>query len=321
MIRTQIINSTKQLKLNRQQLIEQWQEGSLTNVWIDIQSRDEEDIGDLLSKLEFHPLAIQDALRTRHPPKIELFEKYTFILYRGILQVDEVIDFQHQQIAFFIGENYIVSLHTEKSLGVEQVFDELIQTSSSESPLKLGLKIMHASAGIYLSSVLDFENKLSDLEDALQENGNDQMMSELISYRSKLVKLRRVFSYHKSITKGLQVAHGDKTLDLKHEIHEVIDLHDRFERLHSLTQMHYEICGDLIDGYLSISSHQLNATMRVLTVITAVFVPLSFLAGLYGMNFEFMPELKFQYGYYGLLGIMGLVAFGLLSFFKVKRWV
>jgi len=101
----------------------------------------------------------------------------------------------------------------------------------------------------------------------------------------------------------------------------VNDLHDRFERLHSLVQMHYEICGDLIDGYLSITSHQLNATMRVLTIITAVFVPLGFLAGLYGMNFEFMPELKFHYGYYGLLGIMGIVAGGLLTFFRMKRWI
>lgn len=321
MIRTQLLNGTQQLALDRQQLIEQWQSGSLPNVWLDIQTGDEENVDELLAKLGFHPLVIKDALRKRHPPKIELFDQYIFILYRGILQVDEVIEFQHQQIAFFIGENYIVSLHAEKSLGVEHVFEKIMRASYAKSSLQLGLEMMHASAGIYLASVLDFENKLSDMEDALQTDGNDQMMGELISYRSRLVKLRRIFSYHQSITNALKIAHDDKKLDLHQEIHEIIDLHDRFERLHSLVQMHYEICGDLIDGYLSISSHQLNATMRVLTVITAVFVPLSFLAGLYGMNFEFMPELKYQYGYYGLLVLMGVVAIGLLSFFRKKRWI
>ena len=321
MIRAQSFNGTQQLELDRQQLINSWQDGSFSNVWLDFQTRDEEDIGELLANLGFHPLAIKDALRKRHPPKIELFDNYTFILYRGILQVDGVIDFQHQQIAFFIGESYIVTLHSERSLGVEQVYDKLLLSMHNTSPFQLGLKIMHASAGIYLASVLEFENKLSDMEDAMQQEGSDQMVSELISYRSKLVKLRRVFSYHKSITNSLKSAHDDNTLGLSKEIHEVIDLHDRFDRLHSLVQMHYEICGDLINGYLSITSHQLNATMRVLTVITAVFVPLGFLAGLYGMNFEFMPELKYQYGYFTLLGVMGLVAIGLLSLFKVKRWL
>jgi len=321
MIRAQPFNGTQQLELDRQQLVNSWQDGSLSNVWLDIQTQDEENIGELLANLGFHPLAIQDALRKRHPPKIELFDNYTFILYRGILQVDGVIDFQHQQIAFFIGENYIVSLHSERSLGVEQVFDKLLHSMQNTSPFQLGLMIMHASAGIYLASVLEFENKLSDMEDAMQQEGSDQMVSELISYRSKLVKLRRIFSYHKSITNSLKSAHDEKTLGLSKEIHEVIDLHDRFDRLHSLVQMHYEICGDLINGYLSITSHQLNATMRVLTVITAVFVPLGFLAGLYGMNFEFMPELKYQYGYFTLLGVMGVLAIGLLSLFKVKRWL
>jgi magnesium transporter len=72
--------------------------------------------------------------------------------------------------------------------------------------------------------------------------------------------------------------------------------------------MHYDIAGDLIDGYLSISAHQLNVTMRVLTVITAIFVPLSFLAGLYGMNFDYIPELKVRMGYFVLLSVMVVIA-------------
>ena len=85
--------------------------------------------------------------------------------------------------------------------------------------------------------------------------------------------------------------------------------------------MYYDICGDLINGYMSVTSHQLNATMRVLTVITAIFVPLTFLAGIYGMNFENIPELKLEYGYYGLLGVMSVISIGLIVLFKRKRWL
>ena len=85
--------------------------------------------------------------------------------------------------------------------------------------------------------------------------------------------------------------------------------------------MYYEICGDLVEGYISISSHELNTTMKILTIITAIFVPLSFLAGLYGMNFEHMPELQLQYGYFYALGAMATTALLLIYIFKRKRWL
>lgn len=85
--------------------------------------------------------------------------------------------------------------------------------------------------------------------------------------------------------------------------------------------MYYEICGDLVDGYISLTSHRLNNTMKVLTIITAIFVPLSFLAGVYGMNFENMPELGMRYSYFILLGVMGSVAVGMLLLFRKLRWL
>ena len=85
--------------------------------------------------------------------------------------------------------------------------------------------------------------------------------------------------------------------------------------------MYYEICGDLIEGYISVSSHHLNNTMKVLTIITAIFVPLGFLAGLYGMNFENMPELGWKYAYFALLGVMATLAATMLLVFRRIRWL
>jgi magnesium transporter len=190
------------------------------------------------------------------------------------------------------------------------------------SPAQLALRLMHASSGIYLEHILTFEDNLSDLEDELLLRGSDEMMRQLMSYKSRLVKLRRIFNYHESITAELRNGEYELFSDTQTGLeHTLTDLHDRFERLNSLASLFYDICGDLIDGYLAVTSHQLNNTMRVLTVITAIFVPLSFLAGLYGMNFENIPELHTHDGYFVLLGVMAATATSLLLWFRRLRWV
>lgn len=321
MIRVQLLESDNVVQFGGEALIERWLAEPSGQLWVDIQTTELQHAEHTLSRFGYHPLAIQDALRKRHPPKLEMFEDYAFILYRGILNVEDVLTFDHQQIAFFIGDNLLVSLHTGNSMGVEHVLNDDKLGQWMLDPMNIALKIMHRSAGIYLDSILEFEGLLSELEDELQESGDDSMMAQLVAYRSKLVKLRRVFAYHAAITEELKSPEFYQQHGIEHHLHEITDLHDRFERLYSLTQMHYDICGDLLDGYLSISSHQLNATMRMLTVITAVFVPLSFLAGLYGMNFEYIPELQHHNGYFFLLGIMGIIATSLIFFFYKKRWL
>src|SRR5690606_35946790 len=132
-----------------------------------------------------------------------------------------------------------------------------------------------------------------------------------------LRKLRRVFRYHERVAESLlrdtPELFTQQTDDIQHVLQ---NLFDRTERVHSLATMYYEIAGDLIEGYLSITSHQLNNTMRVLTVITAIFVPLTFIAGIYGMNFEYMPELQIKNAYFIAMGIMLSLGLGLLVLFK-----
>lgn len=99
------------------------------------------------------------------------------------------------------------------------------------------------------------------------------------------------------------------------------DVYEQQDRLDSLCTLYYQLASDLIEGYISVSSHRLNQIMRVLTIITAIFVPLSFLAGVYGMNFDHMPELHSRRGYITLLGIMGFTATVLLLTFRRKRWL
>lgn len=321
MIRSMLTTPDGLVHEGDENLIEQWQATPGSHIWIDMQGEPETRERGLLERLECHPMAIQDAHRERHPPKIEEFETHTLIIYRGITSFDAQLNFIPQQVCFFIGERFLVTLHPGEALSVERLFSEQGSTLLAQSPERVALRVMYTSAGFYIDSLLKFESELSDLEDELLDNGNDILMRKLTTYRSRLVKLRRNFSYHKGITQELiayDYAHLPR--DENETLYAINDVAERFERLYTLTQMYYDICGDLVNGYISISSHQLNITMRVLTVITAIFVPLTFIAGIYGMNFEYMPELGFQYGYFFVLGAMAGIGGSLIWLFKRKNW-
>ena len=191
-----------------------------------------------------------------------------------------------------------------------------------QSPNILALHLPHYAAGRYLETLLGTEEKIGDLEDALLDSNSDEALKELVAYRSRLRKLLRIFDYHARMTETivndgcphLGNADGDSC-------HLWRDLYDRCERLLSLCTLYYELCGDLIDGYISLSSHQLNNTMKILTIITAIFVPITFIAGLYGMNFANMPELGTAYGYFTVLGVMAIIATAMVILFRKIRWL
>lgn len=321
MIRTLRVDGRGECTRGGEEQIALWQQDSDSRIWIDLCGGDPQAEEQTLLALGCHPLAVKDALRERHPPKLEEFPDFTFILYRGIAHFDDELNHQGQPIAFFVGQRCLITRHPQSARSIERLYTEDGEHFLAKGSTFLVLRIMHLSAGIYLDNLLAFEGLLSDLEDNLLQGGNDQHMRELVAYRSRLVKLRRMFNYHKNITDELRS--GDYQMFPEEEAlsHVITDLHDRFERLHSLAQMFYELCGDLVDAYISITSHQLNSTMRVLTVITAIFVPLSFLAGLYGMNFDYIPELKIENGYFILLGVMGVLSAALIWMFRRMRWL
>lgn len=303
--------------------IDVWRNSPDSKIWIDIQPQTENqsDIESLLTDLNCHQLAIQDTFRKRHPPKIEFFDDHIFVLYRGISKVLDDLVFDHQTIGFYISERCLISVHPQESMGITKTINNNDLRFLHTSPMSLALKIMHTSSGIYLEHVLEFENDISNKEDQIRDGFGEDALTELALYKSRLIKIKRVFNYHNNISQQLKdYQNAPMPFSVTESEHMINDINDRFERLHSLTQMHYDICSDLIDSYISITSHQLNNTMRVLTVITAVFVPLSFLAGIYGMNFEYIPELRFKYAYFVLIATMMGISVGLITFFKRKQW-
>ncbi len=322
MIRTMLLTADGHYLTGGEELVQQWRDSHDGQLWLDIESEPTAEIKALLQSMACDPLAIKDGFRARHPPKVEHFDANTFILFRGISQLDDTLELVPQQIGLWVGEGYLITARRGHSVSITQYWGRESELGLLRRPGILAVRILHYACGRYLEKLLSFEDQLAELEDGLRTESSEKDMKELAGYRARLQRLKRIFSYHKAMSEqiwqdsGPFLAPGED--DTRHERR---DLYDRCERLHSLCQMYYEICGDLIEGHISLSSHALNQTMKVLTIISALFVPLTFMAGIYGMNFEHMPELGWRYSYFVLLGVMAVLATVMLVIFRRVRWL
>ncbi len=321
MIKTLLISSGAVLG-GGVELIARWQADPASTIWVDLsESTDLEDAQIQIKNFKLHPLAIEDALRERHPAKIEGFEEFTFLLLKGLGPDSTTIDFKTVQLSMFVGKDFLLTYHNHQSLSIERLYTELTSQASyvPKSASLLVLRLCRYISQRYINILLDLEPRLEELEELMLEDANDDMLSELIRYKSDLKRLQRVADYHEQVFQQLKsrVYPGIDESDQ----HEIIDVWEKLERTKSLSRLFYETSTDLIEGYISVASHKLNQIMKVLTIVMAIFVPLSFLAGIYGMNFENIPELHHPSGYFLLLTVMGSIAGFLLFLFRKMKWL
>lgn len=304
------------------ELLDAWAHDHRSVIWVDLFDNDaEEEARFMIEHFGLDPLAIQDAQRSRHPPKIEAFDGVTFMLFKALHGEATGLTFQTIQLALFVGERFLVTRHSGPSPSVDQLNNEVIPENSiiAKGPDVLALRLLRIMNDRYLQLILALEPRLEQIEDDMIKDPNDELLAELINYKSELKKYTRVFLYHVQVLAELRRV--DFPAIRPDQSHLINDVYEQQERVDSLGRLYYDTASDLIDGYISVASHRLNNIMKILTIITAIFVPLSFLAGIYGMNFEYMPELRSRAGYFILLGIMGSIVFILLSIFRKKKWL
>jgi magnesium transporter len=323
MIRTVLYRpTTRGVETGNEELLAAWQREPDALIWADFADHEpaaEEQI--LVSRFGLHPLAIHDAQRDRHPPKIEAFADNVFILLKGLGTISDEFEFGTIQLAIFIGQRFLVTRHSGHSRSIDTLRQEAEQDKGflAGGADALALRLCRIMADRYTKKLLALEPRLDDLEIEIVESPDDSMLAELIGYKTDLRKFRRVLVYHVQVFSELMKSPPPQVRPER--VHEIRDVYEHQERASSLASLYYEVSSDLIEGYISLASHRLNNIIKVLTIITAIFVPLSFLAGIYGMNFEYMPELKSEAGYFVLLGIMASVATILVLLFRRKQWL
>ncbi len=303
------------------ELIEQWRGGDPdAYLWIDLDESDGSEQSRWLAEFGADPVIIEQALAKRFPPKAITTGDNVFVLLRALNAEAQSIEFQTIQIAFFIGARFLLTRHSMNSPSIEKARARLLEAADacSVTPAQLSLQITQTVVSRYVPIVLSLEQRLADIEDEMFENPADDLLNELLTYKRQLKNVRRIASYHTAIC---DVLARDRHPLFEASSRDILELREQFERLVSLANLYNDLANDLMNGYLSLASHHLNKIMKVLTVITCIFVPLSFIAGVYGMNFEVMPELRMRDGYFAVLAFMATVAVSLLVLFRSRRWL
>jgi magnesium transporter len=323
MIRTLLFDpAAPSLTAGGAEQLDRWQASGDAIIWADLAYESESAERQLMMDyFALHPLAIQDAQRERHPPKVEAFEDHTFVLLKGLDAESQDLHFGTIQIAIFIGPRFVVTRHTGTSPSIDQLWARVQETPAmmAAGADATAIALCRIIVLRYLPILLALEERLDELEDEMMARPTDELLAELVGHKANLKKLRRVLTYHVKLFETIKLAIPPGIRQsLQHELN---DVYDHLERSMSLASLYYELAADLMDGYITLASHRLNNIVKILTIVTTIFVPLSFLAGLYGMNFENMPELRWRYGYFVVLGVMGLAAAGAVLLMRRVGWI
>ena len=304
-------------------LLEAWDPAGDALIWVDIDCHDVEAARALLTgRFGISPLAASDALRERHPPKLEWFDDYFFLLFKGFTaETADINNFSVVHISMFVGRNFLLTVHALPSPSVSGLWSAVTQDAVQprRGTVHLCYRLLRRIVDRYTPVILGLESRLDALEESLAERPDDAVLLELVNYNSRLKKLRRTFGYQQACLDELR--HAQSTLFNGESEHEFQDVYEHMERLTSLSALMQELSRDLMDGYISLNGHRLNSIMKTLTIASVIFLPLTFLAGIYGMNFDHMPELHSDAGYFVLLGAMAVIATGLLWAFRRVRWL
>src|SRR5215510_5387802 len=292
-------------------------------IWIDMESPTAADEDILLNVFHFHPLTVEDCRENRHYPKIEEFPGYLYFIVHGVRADTSPDHFNTIELDGFLGQNYVITYHHDYFRSIANV-KQLIRTSPVACQ-RGGPYLLHQildQVVDYYSPVLDeFDERIDKLEEDIftLRKPNNEILSQIMDLKRSVLRLRRISSKQMDIL--YRMSRGEFSL-IPHDMLPFFrDVHDHLVRVVDLAESYRDLISGALEAYLSVVSNRLNEIMKVLTIFSAVMLPLTFIAGVYGMNFENMPELHSRYGYFGAWALMILVAVGMLIFFWRRGWI
>ena len=292
-------------------------------IWVDMESPTEEDERVLLDVFKFHPLTVEDCRENRHYPKIEEFEDYIYFIVHGVRAETSPERFNTIELDGFLGPNYVITYHHDMFRSSNTV-KQLLHTTPvacQRGPAFLLHQILDQVVDFYSPVLDDFDDRIDRLEDDIfkLKQPNNEILSEIMDLKRSVLRLRRIS------VKQMDVLHrmsrGEFSLITEEMRPFYRDVHDHLVRVVDLAESYRDLISGSLEAYLSVVSNRLNEIMKVLTIFSAIMLPLTFIAGVYGMNFENMPELHSRYGYYTVWAIMLAVAIGMLLFFRRRGWI
>jgi magnesium transporter len=295
-----------------------------TVTWINIEGIHQTDILEKIgSCYNLHPLVMEDILNTEQRPKIENYQDYLYIVIRMLYYDDAANAVSSEQISLVVGQNYVISFQE----GIEgDVFGHLRERLRNEQGRVRRQKadyllysLIDAVVDNYFSVLEKLGEKIEVLEEKLVTNPTAETLHQIHYLKREMIYLRKAVWPLREVISGFE--RGDTTLIMDSTRIYFRDVYDHTIQVIDTVETYRDMISGMLDIYLSSVSNRLNAVMKVLTIIATIFMPLTFIAGVYGMNFRHMPELEWRYGYGMIWGVMILISVVMLFFFKKKKWL
>lgn len=294
--------------------------------WIDFSEPTTAEVGWLKSVFKFHQLSIDDCTDDLHYPKLEKFPHYLFVILHA-LDVPQGHDFRTTEVNFFISTKNLVTFHKRTLVTMTTVAQHLASKAFS-LPLRsdaLFQLLAGRLADEYFPLLDTLDEEIDAIEDSVfraperRSQSATAITSRFLTTKKRLSNLKRMLAPQREVFSRL--THGEFPEISAEATMYLRDVYDRLFRITELLDSFRDVLSSTLEAYLSVVSNRLNEVMKVLTIVTVILLPLSLIAGIYGMNFHFMPELYAPWGYPSALALMVIVAAGLVLYFRHRHWL
>ncbi len=295
-----------------------------TVTWINIDGlHDVETIEKIGNQYDIHPLVLEDILHTGQRPKFEEAEQYIYIVLMMLRYDDENQSVIMEQVSLVLGKNFVISFQEDIEGDVFEQIRDRIRNAKGKIRKMESDYLMHA----LLDAIVDgyfiilekFGDKIEILEDQLMNNPAKSTLEQIHYLKREMIYLRKSVWPLRELISSLE--RSESELIKESTTAYIRDLYDHTIQVIDTVESFRDMAAGMLDLYLSSISNKMNEVMKVLTIITTIFIPLTFVAGIYGMNFDNMPELDWKYGYAAVLIFMLALFAGMIYYFKRKKWL
>ncbi|HTF20110.1 MAG TPA: magnesium/cobalt transporter CorA [Chryseolinea sp.] len=288
--------------------------------WINIDGLNNQEVIDKVQEhFCLHPLLIEDVLADQRP-KSEEYESHLFFTMKVLHRIDGM-QIDYEQISFVLGPNFLISFQ-EKEGDLFDGFRGRIQQDVGKVRKKNADYLLYRLIDINVDSYYTVLDKIGDIIDDIEEdayeNPSNRSFNQIQRLKKEIIFLRKaLYPLREAVGR---IAKGESEYIADECIRYYADVYDHVAHLIDSLDTYKDLTAGLLDIHINAMNTKMNEVMKVLTVISTIFMPLTFIVGVYGMNFDFMPELKWKYGYFAVWGVMATVFFGMLAFFRRKKW-
>ena len=294
-----------------------------TVTWINIDGLHDVSIIEKIGKhFDLHPLTLEDILHTGQRPKFEDLESYLFVVLMMLRFDDDSQTVLSEQVSLVLGSSFVISFQENIGDVFEQIRDRIRNAKGRIRKMGadyLMYALLDAVVDNYFGILEKLGEKIEVLEEKLVSDPNERMLQQIHRLKREMIYLRKSVWPLRELISGLERSESaliEETTGVY-----LRDVYDHTIQVIDTVESFRDMVSGMLDIYLSSISNRMNAVMKVLTIIATLFIPLTFVAGIYGMNFDHMPELKWRYGYAAVWGIMLVVAGWMILYFKRKKWL